>query len=143
VFRRGLSEVGIIAVIVWIVFGGKTPPEVEALSERELKIKRKHFHNMVRRLPFILLIGGIIFWVNGTSTHVRPEEISDSYPFPPGKNGKLVKEVCSGCHDSTIVVMKKYDRESARRYYKSMVGDPDSEQGQKVIEYLTTVLGVK
>ena len=98
---------------------------------------------MVWRLLFVLLIGGIIFWVNGTSTHVSPEEISDSYPFPPGKNGKLVKEVCSGCHDSTIVVMKKYDRESARRYYKSMVGDPDSEQGQKVIEYLTTVLGLK
>ena len=111
--------------------------------ENEFEVDRKHFHNMMWRLPFILLIGGIIFWFNGTLTHGGPEEISDSYPFPPGKNGRLVKEACSGCHDSTIVVMRKYDHESARRYYKSMVGDPDSEQGEKVIEYLTTVLGVR
>jgi hypothetical protein len=38
--------------------------------------------------------------------------------------------------------MKPYDRASAQRYCTLMSGDdPGSENGQKVIQYLTTVLG--
>jgi hypothetical protein len=42
-----------------------------------------------------------------------------------------------------MVYLRTYDEKSARKYYQMMVGDPDSEEGKKIIEYLTTVLAFK
>jgi hypothetical protein len=67
----------------------------------------------------------------------------DIAPFPPGENAALVKKTCTECHAATIVVSTQFTEALARRQYKLFVGDPDSEDGQKVIKYLTTVLGPK
>ncbi|NDU93101.1 MAG: hypothetical protein G3I10_10965 [Ferrovum sp.] len=68
---------------------------------------------------------------------------NDFAPFPPGENAALVKKTCTECHAANVVLSKQFDEALARRQYKLFVGDPDSEEGQKVIKYLTTVLGVK
>ena len=71
-----------------------------------------------------------------------PDEDEDRlYPFPPGEHAALTRQTCSACHDGSLVANRRYDAESARRYFRLMVGDPDSELGRKVIAYLTTVLG--
>jgi hypothetical protein len=67
----------------------------------------------------------------------------DAAPFPPGENAVLVKKTCTECHAANVVLSTQFDEALARRQYKLFVGDPDSEEGQKVIKYLTTVLGVK
>ena len=72
-----------------------------------------------------------------------PAAAQDTSPFPPGENAALVKQICSGCHDGRLVVSKQYDDQSARRYWRVMMGtDPESDDARKVIAYLTTVLGV-
>ncbi len=67
----------------------------------------------------------------------------DIAPFPPGENAALVKKTCTECHGAGIILSTQFDEKLARRQYKLFVGDPDSEDGQKVIQYLTTVLGPK
>ncbi len=67
----------------------------------------------------------------------------DFAPFPSGENAALVKKTCTECHSANIVLSTQFDEALARRQYKLFVGDPDSEEGQKVIKYLTTVLGIK
>ena len=104
---------------------------------------RKNLCGIEGRLLKGLLLSMIFYSVIGAWAPARVEEISDHYPYPPGKNAKLVKEVCTPCHYAELVTMRDYDEESARRYYELWVGDPDSEQGKKVIEYLITVLGQK
>jgi hypothetical protein len=65
----------------------------------------------------------------------------DIAPFPPGKNAALVKKVCTSCHSATLVVDRRYDVAGARKRYRLFVGNPDSEEGKLVVEYLSTVLG--
>lgn len=67
----------------------------------------------------------------------------DFAPFPPGENAALVKKACTECHSANLVISTQFDQELATRQYKKFVGDPDSEEGRKVIKYLTTVLGEK
>ncbi len=93
------------------------------------------------RLGFFLSIFFLL--LSGMWTQARLEEIDEAAPFPPGKNAKLVKQVCTSCHDAEMVYMRSYDEKSARKYYELYVSDPNAEQEQKVIEYLCTVLGEK
>lgn len=65
----------------------------------------------------------------------------DFSPFPPGENAALVKKTCTECHAANVVLSAQFDETLARKQYKLFVGDPDSEEGQKVVKYLTTVLG--
>lgn len=95
------------------------------------------------RLRWALFISVVFLFLSWTCTPVKSEEIEEAYPFPPGKNAKLVKQVCTACHSAEMVYLRTFDEKSARKYYDLMVGDPDSEQGKKLIEYLTTVLGLK
>lgn len=83
-----------------------------------------------------LLAAGLL--LIGASTLAAAQDAS---PFPPGKNAALVKKVCTECHAPGVVISTKFDEDLAKRQYKRFVGDPDSEEGKKVIEYLTTVLG--
>lgn len=76
--------------------------------------------------------------VIATSAAVAAENIA---PFPPGKNAALVKQVCTSCHSAMLVVERRYDVEGARKRYRLFVGNPDSEEGKLVVEYLSTVLG--
>jgi hypothetical protein len=62
-------------------------------------------------------------------------------PFPPGKNAALVKQVCTQCHGANFVLDRRFDMAAAKKVYRLFVGDPESEQGKQVVEYLTTVLG--
>ena len=63
-------------------------------------------------------------------------------PFPPGPDAILTKQICAHCHDGRVVVGKQYDNAAARRYWTVMIGtDPGSPVAQRVIAYLTTVLG--
>ena len=106
-------------------------------------IMEKKFRRPKRRLLRPLLVSGILIFLIGAGTHGNVQESSDSYPFPPGNNAKLAKDVCTACHYAQLVIIRSYDEKSARTYYEMMVGDPDSEQGKKVIEYLVAVLGEK
>lgn len=73
---------------------------------------------------------------------VLSAEDQDADPFPPAPDAALVKHVCSACHAATPVLDQRYSREDAERYYANMVGsDLSSRQAQKVIAYLSTVLG--
>jgi cytochrome c553 len=65
----------------------------------------------------------------------------DTSPFPAGENAALVKKTCTECHGASVVVSAQFDEKLARKQYKLFVGDPDSEEGQKVVKYLTTFLG--
>jgi len=40
-----------------------------------------------------------------------------------------------------LVVERGYDVEGARKRYRFFVGNPDSQEGKLVVEYLGTVLG--
>ena len=94
-------------------------------------------------MRWVVSMSVVFLLISGTWTPGKAEEIEEAYPFPPGKNAKLVKQVCTGCHAAEMVYLRTFDEQSARKYYEVMVGDPDSEQGKKIIEYLTTVLGFK
>lgn len=74
----------------------------------------------------------------GCSTAALAEDTS---PFPAGENAALVKKTCTECHGASVVVSAQFDEKLARKQYKLFVGDPDSEEGQKVVKYLTTYLG--
>lgn len=65
----------------------------------------------------------------------------DASPFPPGKSAALVKKVCTECHAPSVVISTRFDDALAKKMYKRFVGDPESEQGKQVVEYLTTMLG--
>jgi hypothetical protein len=65
----------------------------------------------------------------------------DIAPFPPGKNAALVKKLCTSCHSATLVVDRRYDVAGAQKRYRLFVGNPASEEGKLVVEYLSTVLG--
>jgi len=86
-----------------------------------------------------MLVGSMPF-----SFAAQALDVADTkaFPFPAGEHAALTKQICAECHEASIVVRKRYDRTSAQRYYKLMTGDdPGSENGRKVIQYLTTVLG--
>ena len=95
------------------------------------------------RLRWALIVSVIFVFLSGIRVPAGSEESEEAYPFPPGKNAKLVKQVCTGCHAAEMVYLRTFDEKSARQNYETMVGDPDSAQGKKIIEYLTTVLGFK
>ncbi len=118
-------------------------------KERKFHMK-KIIKKIMGRLYLILFISGAFFLIGGATTQVKSDEASDkeyremleSFPFPPGKNAKLAKQVCSPCHSPDVVIYKVYDEPMARKYYERMLFEsPDTEQGKKVIEYLITVLG--
>lgn len=95
------------------------------------------------RLRSVLFLSLLFLFLGGLWTQVRLEEIDEAYPFPPGKNAKLVKQVCGRCHTAETIYMRSYDEKEVRRHYELMVNDPDPEREEKVIEYLCTVLGFK
>lgn len=68
---------------------------------------------------------------------------SASYPFPPGKDAILVKQVCASCHPANLVLDRRFDEADAKKFYRLYVGNPDTDQGRRIVEYLTTVLGEK
>ena len=110
----------------------------------------KILKKIMSRLHLIFLISGAFFLIGGTAAQVKSEDISkeylevlESYPFPPGKNAKLVKKVCSSCHGADFAVSRVYNEKTARKDYELMLGNPDTEQGKMIIEYLVTVLGEK
>lgn len=70
-----------------------------------------------------------------------PAAAEDSSPFPPGENAALVKKVCTECHAPGVVISTQFDEALAKKMYRQFVGDPDSDQGRRVVKYLTTVLG--
>jgi hypothetical protein len=73
-----------------------------------------------------------------------PEPAGDPSPFPPGPNALLVKQTCSQCHSPNVVVTRTFSKLSARKMYQKMMGEsPDTERGQKIVEYLYTVMGEK
>jgi hypothetical protein len=77
----------------------------------------------------------------GIAAAASPDEDEDRlYPFPPGEHAALTRQTCAACHDPSVVTTKRYDEESARRYFRIMVGNPDTETARKVITYLSTVL---
>jgi hypothetical protein len=65
----------------------------------------------------------------------------DIAPFPPGKNAALVKKICTSCHSATLVIDRRYDVAGAQKRYRLFVGNPASEEGKLVVEYLSTALG--
>lgn len=75
------------------------------------------------------------------ATAVASRAADSAYPFPPGEHAVLAKQVCASCHDASLVIDRRYDRESARKLYRLFVGDPDSPQGRNIVEYLATALG--
>ncbi len=93
------------------------------------------------RLSFTLLVGIIAGYCSCIAVHAHAAE--DFAPFPPGENATLAKKTCTECHAANVVISTQYDQDLARKQYKKYVGDPDSEDARKVINYLTTVLGVK
>lgn len=77
-----------------------------------------------------------------TALAASPDEDEDAlYPFPPGPNAALAKQVCTACHSATVVARRNYDEEEAKRLYRLMIGDTENERAARVIGYLTTVLG--
>lgn len=80
------------------------------------------------------------FCLVGAARALSPED-ENAHPYPPGEHAGLVKRVCSGCHDSTLVTDRRYDTKTATAYYRNMVGDPNTEEARLVLKYLTTVLG--
>ena len=63
-------------------------------------------------------------------------------PFPPGEGAAVTRQVCTRCHGANLVVGKHYDRESAERYWRTMVGpDLATAQARTVITYLMTAMG--
>ena len=75
------------------------------------------------------------------STGVMAAESAE--PFPPGKDALLVKQVCSSCHPANLVLDQRFTEAEAKKFYRLYVGNPDTDQGRRIIEYLTTVLGEK
>lgn len=74
----------------------------------------------------------------------RAADDARAYPFPPGPNAALVKATCARCHDPTVVTGRTFSKEEAVDYYARMTSeDPNTPEAQKVITYLSTVLGDK
>ncbi len=94
--------------------------------------------NVFPRADLRVSIPAILAMLFAAGTMVAAENIA---PFPPGKNAALVKQVCTSCHSAMLVVDRRYDVEGAKKRYRLFVGNPDSEQGRLVVEYLSTVLG--
>lgn len=95
--------------------------------------------HVMKLIGFIRVIAPALFSVL-LLTDVQADDIA---PFPPGENAALVKKTCTECHGAGIILSTQFDAALARRQYKLFVGDPDSDEGQKVIKYLTTALGPK
>ena len=98
--------------------------------------RREHGASTVRPTPRRLF--GVLSLVTLSCSIARADDFA---PFPPGENAALVKKTCTECHAANVVLSAQFDQALARKQYKLFVGDPDSEDGQKVIKYLTTVLG--
>ena len=79
--------------------------------------------------------------VNGQA---KADDNGDPSPFPPGPNALLVKQTCSQCHSPNVVITRTFTKLSARKMYQKMMGEsPDTERGQKIVDYLYTVMGDK
>jgi hypothetical protein len=64
------------------------------------------------------------------------------FPFPAGPNAALVKATCSRCHAGALVTGRTFSKEEATDYYARMTSeDPTAPEAQKIITYLSTVLG--
>jgi hypothetical protein len=71
------------------------------------------------------------------------EEDQNAAPFPAAPNAALVKKVCSSCHPPTAVLDMRFTHDDAELYYANMVSsDLSTDQARKVIEYLSTALGL-
>ena len=111
----------------------------------------KIFKRVTSQLLLVFLTGTALFLINGTFTEVKSQgtqdeenkKVMESYPFPPGENAKLVKQVCTRCHSAYNVMKREWDKKEAKEIYKRMIGDSNTEEAEKVIEYLSTVLGPK
>ncbi len=91
------------------------------------------------RISLLMFVGSLPC---SLAAHALDVADTKAFPFPAGEHAALTKQICAECHEASLVVRKRYDRASAQRYYKLMTGDdPGSENGQKVIQYLTTILG--
>ena len=90
-------------------------------------------------LPLVLalLAGGA-----ATGFAASPDEDEDAlYPFPPGANAALTRQVCTNCHSANVVTRRKYDEEEATRFYRLMIGDVGNDNARRIIAYLSTTLG--
>ncbi len=92
----------------------------------------------------LTLVGAICMASSLLYGQAAPEPAGDPSPFPPGPNAMLVKQTCSQCHSPNVVVTRTFSRLSARKMYQKMMGEsPDTERGQKIVEYLYTIMGEK
>jgi hypothetical protein len=105
--------------------------DVERMSHSERNARRARAFSCVA-VPAVLAAAVAV------TAAVAAESIE---PFPPGKNAALVKQVCTACHSAMLVVDRKFDVAAAKKMYRLFVGNPDSDQGKLVVEYLSTVLG--
>lgn len=79
-----------------------------------------------------------------SSVAISQAPADDPAPFPPGQNALLVKQTCSQCHSPNLVVNHTFTKLSARKIYQTMMGEsPDTERGQKIVDYLYKVMGDK
>jgi hypothetical protein len=103
--------------------------------------KRVNFVKLSTVMRLMLLVGAAVACLSFPAICVRAAD--DFAPFPPGENAALVKKRCTECHSANLVLSAQFDRELATKQYRKFVGDPDSEEGRKVIKYLITYLGEK
>mgnify|MGYP003352399020 CR=1 FL=1 len=84
---------------------------------------------------------GIALALSALLVPVATDAADSHEPFPAGPNALLAKQVCSACHPAALVIDRRYDEAEAKKFYRLMVGDPESEQGRLIVRYLTTALG--
>lgn len=92
---------------------------------------------MPRLLTGFLLAGLALF-----AQVARADDDAHSFPFPAGPNAALVKATCTRCHGGGLVTGRTFSKEEATDYYARMTSeDPGAPDAQKIITYLSTVLG--
>jgi len=92
---------------------------------------------MPRLLTRLLFLGLVLF-----AQVARADDDAHAFPFPAGPNAALVKATCSRCHAGALVTGRSYSKEEATDYYARMTSeDPTAPEAQKIITYLSTVLG--
>src|SRR3974390_2599655 len=105
--------------------------DVDRMKPSESKVR-------TARVQLVGTVPAMIAVVITAATAVAAESIE---PFAPGKNAALVKRGCSACPSATLVVDRTFSVAEAKKYYRLYVGNPDSDEGKLVVEYLSTVLG--
>jgi len=92
---------------------------------------------MARLLTGFLFAGLALF-----AQAARADDDAHAFPFPPGPNAALVKAACAKCHAGALVTGRTFSKEEATDYYARMTSeDPTTPEAQKIITYLSTVLG--